>query len=102
MPGELFPIAATAMSVKEPETAYGEEMFWFSMSPRVEGATVDACFSLLVKPFRRLKDGTIEVAPESMHRSYAVGGASERLADSTLVKGLLGLLAAYAAPKVAK
>lgn len=102
MPGELFPIAARVISVKDPEITYNEELYWFSMSPRVEGATIDACFSLLVKPFRRLKDGSIEIAPESMHRSYSVGGASEKVADVTLVKGLLTLLAGYAVPKVEK
>lgn len=73
----IFPSLSKAIAPVEPETGYTGLLVWFSMAPKLDRGVVDASASIMVRPYRILKDGTIDVAPESMTETYNVGSAAE-------------------------
>jgi hypothetical protein len=42
---------------------------------------VDVTFSVVVRPYRRLANGEIEIAPDYLTKSYAVGSARDLKQD---------------------
>jgi hypothetical protein len=81
MPSNVFPPLATPVPIPEPANAYDEQLMWFSMSPRLEKNRVDVTFSIVVRPYRRLASGEVEISPEYMQTSYAVGSCRDLKQD---------------------
>lgn len=75
---DLFPILGTPIPPLEPETPYSGLLIWLSMAPKLDHpGIVDANASIMAKPYRILKDGSIDVAPESMTKTLSIGSAIE-------------------------
>ncbi len=68
-----LPVAKVAVPVAEPETAYDRIAWSFSAASRVDGKMMDAVISMSWVPTRVLRDGTVEVGPESLRRHANVG-----------------------------
>lgn len=73
----VWPILATPIPLVEKATPYDEALIWFSMAPRMDDNRLDVTFSIVMRPYRRLADGTLDMAPERMQTSYAVGSARD-------------------------
>jgi hypothetical protein len=73
----LFPTMATSVPVPEPETEYTGLLIWLSLSPRIDQGAVDAAMNLTTRPYRILKDGTVDVAPDSLVQTWSVGASAE-------------------------
>lgn len=73
----VWPVLAAPIPLAETTIPYDEVLIWFSMSPRTDDKRLDATFSIVLRPYRRLADGTLEMSPEAMQTSYAVGSARD-------------------------
>jgi hypothetical protein len=77
---DLFPILGTPIPTVEPETGYSGLLIWLSIAPKLDKpGIVDANASIMAKPYRMLKDGTIDIAPESMTKSLHVASALDEV-----------------------
>lgn len=96
----VWPTLATPIPLPETATPYDETLIWFSMAPRTDGNRLDVSFSMILRPYRRLADGTLDMAPEYMQTSHAVGSARDlkQAGNSNamkLAKGIMALIVTY-------
>lgn len=71
---------ATPIAVADPDVAYDTAMFRVAMDQQVRGKQIVACMTIQVRPFRVLKDGTIEEAPPltyAFESADAIGQAEQ-------------------------
>jgi hypothetical protein len=74
---DLFPIFDAPRPISEAATGWRGHLVWLSLAPRIDGGVVDLNASAVVRPFRVLADGSIEVSPERIHKSFAFGSLLE-------------------------
>jgi hypothetical protein len=95
---ELFPVLIKPQPIAEPDRPFTGLFVWLAMAPRTDFGRADASMSLTVQPYRHLKDGTIDAAPEGMKRSISVGSVLDLKADlhgdTALLAALDAILAA--------
>lgn len=71
----------------EPETPYCGYLIWLTLAPNmsaIESGKMDFVLCWTSQPYRVLKDGTIDVAPDSYRRNRANGSLSETPALSDI------------------
>lgn len=76
---DLFPILDTPIPQIAPDVPWTGLLVWLALSPRIDGATLDATASISYLPYRVLRDGTIDQAPEAMKQNYNIGSALEAM-----------------------
>ncbi len=71
---EALPVAAKAVAIPEPERPY--DRWWWSLaanSRSTRKGEMDGVCSIMLRPCRVLRDGTVDIAPESLTRHFNVG-----------------------------
>jgi len=95
---DFFPILTTPIAPTEPETNYTGLLVWLSLSPRIDGGILDATASVRARPYRILKNGTIDAAPEKYDRVLNIGSALEAAqTNPALAKVIIAISAALQA-----
>lgn len=91
----LFPTIKTPIAPAEPDTPYTGLLVWLSFGPRISGSVLDVSVSVRALPYRILKDGTIDQAPERAERILNVGSVAEAAkTDPLLAKAMLTIASA--------
>jgi hypothetical protein len=81
MADDIFPVLLKPQPTIEADVPYTGLFVYLSMAPRVDAGRADATISMLVRPYRRLKDGTLDEAPRSMERGINIGSVLDLKAD---------------------
>lgn len=80
---KVFPVLDSPLPVAAPDVPYVGLLVWIAVAPKLDAGLVDATASIVVKPYRILKDGTIDTAPEAMWRTLNVASVDEALETGT-------------------
>lgn len=86
-----------AIKVIEPDTAYDLAAIWLNIWPKfTPGAPVDIGATVTMRPYRRLTDGTFDMAPERFGWSRDVNSVIDLATESDpqLAKAVLVILGA--------
>ena len=73
MADDVFPVFDVVKPITESATGWSGYPVWLSMSPRTDQNVLDLTASAMVQPYRKLADGTIEMGPERLRKSFAFG-----------------------------
>ena len=95
MADEIFPVLTNPISITEPTKQYTGYLTSITLAPRTDNKKLDLSVVVVLKPYRQLTDGTVEVAPKERWKTYtmyslvaarAAGGtALSRFADDVMV-----------------
>lgn len=84
---------ATAIEIEEPESAYNKVAISLSLSP--DNTYTDTTVNLQLKPYRLLKDGSIDFSPDSKNVGILIAKASENPDSQQLVTSILEAIELY-------
>ena len=68
-----FPVLSKPIPIIEADNSYQYYAVWFSASPRFDEGKTDMVLCAQLKPYRILKDGALDFAPEALTKTVNVG-----------------------------
>jgi hypothetical protein len=73
MADDIFPELTTPIPLTQAARHYTGYLVYLSLSPRIDGGTLDMTANAKLLPFRKLADGTIDPAPDHLAKTFSFG-----------------------------